>query len=202
MYTQAVITSIPQIQVSAALVTSMPQIQVSAALVTSMPIITINPVVVTNFPALYQVHATDASPVYVVPHVDAVWNVTPVVLTSNPNVYIGAVSDTQNKMAIPGVSAQINTTGDVPLVAAAGAGLRWYLSNVLVTNPHATIGTLVTIRDNSAFNYVSGYAAAAGGGFSMNFNPVTGSAMVNGRIYALQQSTAGVYVSVSAVAKP
>lgn len=57
-----------------------------------------------------------------------------------------------------------NTVADV--IASAGAGRKIVVTSVLVTNAHPTQGTKVTIRDGANARIV-GYAAPAGGGFSM-----------------------------------
>lgn len=56
-----------------------------------------------------------------------------------------------------------NSAADV--IAAAGAGVKIAVMGILVTNAHATVSTKVSIRDG-ATTKVTGYAAAAGGGFS------------------------------------
>lgn len=75
------------------------------------------------------------------------------------------------------VSANITITdnADHDLIAAQGAGVKIFLTSVLVTNAHATVGTLVTIKDDTSGGtniLCQGYAAAAGGGFALSFpNP-------------------------------
>jgi hypothetical protein len=76
-------------------------------------------------------------------------------------VLVGAVHDRQTR----GTATYTNTTA-ADLIAAAGAGVRIAVMGVLVTNAHATVGTKVEIRDGTTVK-VQGYAAAAGGGFSL-----------------------------------
>jgi hypothetical protein len=61
-------------------------------------------------------------------------------------------------------------TSDTEVIAAQGAGVRLYITTVVVTNGHATVGTYVNLKDGTTTK-ASGYAAAAGGGFSVHFNP-------------------------------
>ena len=63
---------------------------------------------------------------------------------------------------------------------ASGAGLKYYLAWVIVTNSDATVGTLVTLQDDNGtpVKLCQGYAAAAGGGFCLSFPvapPCTGA---------------------------
>jgi hypothetical protein len=67
---------------------------------------------------------------------------------------------------LSGVTAAITGTGDTSVIAAQGAGARIYVTHILVTNSHATVGTVVEIKDNTTVIY-RGYAAPAGGGFSV-----------------------------------
>ena len=64
-----------------------------------------------------------------------------------------------------GAANYTNTTA-ADLVAAAGAGVRIAVTSVLVTNASAT-ATKVEIRDGTTVK-IQGYAAATGGGFSLN----------------------------------
>lgn len=65
----------------------------------------------------------------------------------------------------------VNTTG-VTAKAAAGAGVRNYITHVDVVNGHATVSTDVQIRDGASGTVLwRGFAQAAGGGCSAEFNP-------------------------------
>lgn len=64
-----------------------------------------------------------------------------------------------------------NTTG-VTAKAAGAAGIRNYITHVDVVNGHATVDTDVQIRDGAAGTVLwRGFAKAAGGGVSADFNP-------------------------------
>jgi hypothetical protein len=77
---------------------------------------------------------------------------------------------------VDGVTAAITGTTDTAVIAAQGAGIRTYLTQIIVTNSHATVGTLVEIKDNTTVRY-RGYAAPAGGGFSITLPaPLKGTA--------------------------
>jgi hypothetical protein len=65
----------------------------------------------------------------------------------------------------------VNTTG-VSAKAAAGAGVRNYVTGCQVINSHQTTGTEVLIRDGAAGTVLHrGWAQPAGGGFACDFNP-------------------------------
>lgn len=65
----------------------------------------------------------------------------------------------------------VNTT-EVTAKAAAGAGIRLYVSAIQVINSHATISTEIVVRDGTAGTVKHrGWAQAAGGGYALTFNP-------------------------------
>lgn len=64
----------------------------------------------------------------------------------------------------------ITNTSDVAAKAAAGAGIRNYVTGAQVVNAHATVGTEVVIKDGSTVIW-RGYAAPVGGGVSAKFDP-------------------------------
>jgi hypothetical protein len=68
--------------------------------------------------------------------------------------------------SVSGVTASMTGTGNTSVIAAPGAGLRNYITQILVTNGHATVGTYVNIKDGTTTIY-SGYARQAGGGFAL-----------------------------------
>lgn len=99
---------------------------------------------------------------------------------------------------ISAATAAITNTTSTSVLAAAGAGVRNYVTSVLVTNSHATVGTLVTITDGSGGTTLyAGYAAPVGGGFALSFpTPLRGSA--NTAIHAVCGTTgSNTYVSAS-----
>lgn len=97
---------------------------------------------------------------------------------------------------IKGATAAITDTTRTAVITAQGEGVKIYVTHILVTNGDADTGTLVTIEDGTTALY-SGYAAAAGGGFSITLPvPLVGSA--NTALNATCGTTgATVYVSAS-----
>lgn len=75
---------------------------------------------------------------------------------------LGALHEEQSN----GVANFTNTTA-ADVIAAAGSGVKIAVTSILVTNAHATVGTKVSIRDGTTAK-ITGYAAAAGGGFAHN----------------------------------
>ena len=65
----------------------------------------------------------------------------------------------------------VNQTA-VTIKAAAGAGIRNYITHIDVVNSHATISTELIINDGAAGTVLwRGWLQAAGGGYSINFDP-------------------------------
>jgi hypothetical protein len=67
---------------------------------------------------------------------------------------------------VAGKTAAITDTTRTAVIAAQGAGVRLYITHIIVSNSHATVGTYVKIEDGTTEIY-GGYAAAVGGGFSI-----------------------------------
>lgn len=78
--------------------------------------------------------------------------------------------------ALPGLSwsyaspAAVTDTADDAALAAAGAGIRAYITGVQVFNGHDTTGTEVVIKDGSTVLW-RGWAEQTGGGCSARFDP-------------------------------
>lgn len=85
--------------------------------------------------------------------------------------------------ALPGATWQyagptggITDTADDEVKAAGAAGVRHYITHLDVINSDATVGTEVVIKDGSTVIH-RGYAAAGGGGYSIDFpTPLRGTA--------------------------
>lgn len=78
--------------------------------------------------------------------------------------------------AVNGTTAAITDTTSTSVIASAGAGVRNYITQCMVTNSHATVGTFVKILDGASI-IAEGYAAALGGGFVAPFPyPLRGTA--------------------------
>ena len=65
--------------------------------------------------------------------------------------------------SVDGVTAAITGTGDTAVIAAPGAGLRLYITELSITNSHATVGTLVEIKSATTVRKRM-YAREDGGG--------------------------------------
>jgi hypothetical protein len=103
--------------------------------------------------------------------------------------------------SIDGTTAAITGTTDTAVIAASGAGIRNYITHILVTNSHATVGTVVEIKDGSTVKY-RGYAAPAGGGFSVPL-PVPLRLTANTALNAANVTTgSNTYVSASGFKAP
>lgn len=102
---------------------------------------------------------------------------------------------------VSGVTAAITGTTDTAVIAAAGAGVRNYVTAITVTNSHATVGTVVELKDGTTVIW-RGYAAPAGGGFTLTFpSPLRGTA--NTAINAANITTgSNTYVSASGFKAP
>lgn len=75
-----------------------------------------------------------------------------------------------------GTTAAITDTTSTQVIAAQSTGIRIYVTSILVTNSHATVGTFVKILDGASIIY-EGFAAAVGGGFSVSLPvPLRGTA--------------------------
>jgi len=69
---------------------------------------------------------------------------------------------------VSGATSDMTATTATSVIAAAGAGLRNYITHILVQCSHATVGTWVNITDGSGGSTLyTVYAAAAGGGASI-----------------------------------
>jgi hypothetical protein len=94
---------------------------------------------------------------------------------------------------IKGAVENLSTTSPATLFASGAYTV--YITQLLVTNAHATVGTVVNIQDGSGKIYV-GYAAPAGGGFSINFP--TPLETVGGSTIEVTCNTTGSSIYVSA----
>ena len=102
-----------------------------------------------------------------------------------------------NQNFISGATAKIEVDTVISLIAAQAAGIRIYVTSLLVTNSDATVGSLVEIRDGTTTILWRGYAAPAGGGFACAFPvPLRGTAATALNVYCMTAS-AEVYVSAS-----
>lgn len=98
---------------------------------------------------------------------------------------------------VSGVTAAITDTTNTSVIASAGGSLRNYVTQILVTNSHATVSTVVEIRDGATTVLYRGYALAAGGGFSVTLPvPLRGTAATAVTASCITTGS-NVYVSAS-----
>lgn len=101
-----------------------------------------------------------------------------------------------------GVTAAITGTSVAEILAAAAAGIRHYVTSLTVINSHATVGTVVEIRDGTTTVIHRGYAAPVGGGYSVSFPvPLRGTAATALNAYNITNGS-NVYVSASGYKAP
>jgi hypothetical protein len=120
---------------------------------------------------------------------------TPVVLASDQST----LNITQvERTGVSGYTAAITGVAATDVIAAPGVGLFTYVTQILVTNSHATVGTLVTIQTEDGTGLYAGYAGPAGGGFSVSFTVPIKMPVANKKLQAICGTTgANVYVSAS-----
>ena len=102
---------------------------------------------------------------------------------------------------VQGVTAAITDTSATEVIAAQSAGIRNYITSLTVTNSHATVSTVVELRDGTTAIHRA-YAVAAGGGYTIWFpTPLRGTAAT--AINAVCITTgSNVYVSASGFRGP
>lgn len=102
---------------------------------------------------------------------------------------------------VAGVTSAMTGTSDTSVIASGGAGIRNYVTAMTVTNSHASVGTVVELKDGSTVIH-RGYAAPNGGGYSVNFPvPLRGTAAT--AINAANITTgSNTYVSASGFRAP
>ena len=118
--------------------------------------------------------------------------------TDQRNIY-DAIRANANNRGFAAATADITTGATTDLLAAPGANLYWGITQLLVTNAHATVGTFVKIIDEGGAILARGYAAAGGGGFSCTYN--SGIPLMQNQANIKVQvicETAGAQVCVSA----
>lgn len=99
---------------------------------------------------------------------------------------------------LQGKSGAMTATTSTVLLAAVASNYL-YITSILVTNSHATVGTLVSLQDgNGGTSFYEGYAAPAGGGFSVSFPTPLRCPTAGNAIYCVNGTTgSNTYVSVT-----
>ena len=81
-------------------------------------------------------------------------------------------------------------TTSTSLIAAPGAGLYNYITQVTVSNAHATVGTDVVLQDgNGGTTFYTIPAAAVYGGAAITFNPPLRQPTSNTALYCVNVTT-------------
>lgn len=104
-----------------------------------------------------------------------------------------------NSNFVTGDSGAITDAAYHEIIADPGNGFSIYITSVLVTNADDATGTLVTLvdSDGSPIEGATGYAAAAGGGYSITFpTPIKAP---ESKAVGAQCGTTGATVYVSVV---
>jgi hypothetical protein len=109
----------------------------------------------------------------------------------------------QSANMVEGHPAALTDSSAHDVIAAQGEGIKIYAKLLVVTNSHATVGTLVTLQDDAGSPKVLAriYCAAGGGGAVVRFPdecmPYTGA---NQKLQAICGTTgSSVYVDVYGV---
>lgn len=96
------------------------------------------------------------------------------------------------------ITTAMTGTTSTSLIAAPGAGLYNYITQVTVSNSHATVGTDVTLQDgNGGTAFYTIPAAAVYGGAAIQFNPPLRQPTSNTALYCVNITT-GASTKVSA----
>lgn len=108
-----------------------------------------------------------------------------------------------NTWSYAAAAAGLVTTTGVSAKAAAGSGIRNYITSIQVINSHATISTEILVNDGAAGTTLHrGWAQAVGGGYACKFDPpLRGTANTLVEIKeGTTTATTGVYVNLQGYA--
>lgn len=97
--------------------------------------------------------------------------------------------------------AAITDTADDAVKASAGAGLRNYVTSLTVINSHATVGTVVELKDGSTVVH-RGYAAPLGGGYTVTFPTALKGTAATAINVACVTTGSNTYVNASGYVAP
>ena len=99
---------------------------------------------------------------------------------------------------VSGATAAMTGVISTALIAAPAAGLRNYITQITVSNSHATVGTDVVIQDGaSGTTLITIPAAAVYGGAAITFpTPLRQPTLATG-IYCRQRDDGGKYAGIS-----
>jgi hypothetical protein len=110
-------------------------------------------------------------------------------------IHLGTITTQQSFASSPypgaikqGATAAMTGTTSTAVLAAVASNYM-YATSCVITNSHATVGTLVSLQDGSGGTTLSEcYAAAAGGGCSLTFPTPLKTSNGNG-LYAVNGTT-------------
>ena len=98
---------------------------------------------------------------------------------------------------VSGVTSKITDNTATQVIAAQGAGVVIYITNILVTNG-GSVGTDIEITDGSGGTVLwAGYATLAGGGFAIEFNDAPLKLTANTAVFVECEAAANISVRVS-----
>lgn len=105
---------------------------------------------------------------------------------------------------VNGHSGKVENTTATQVIAAPGAGIKIYVRTIMVTNSDASVGTLVTIQDDSGspVKLWEGYAASGGGGFVVTLDPPVPATANQDVDVVCGTTSAEVYCSISGFKAP
>lgn len=95
-----------------------------------------------------------------------------------------------------GYAKSITDTTLTEVLPGAGAGLKNYINQILVTNASTTVGTIVDIIEETTGDIIATGYASPEGGFSASYPTAQPQSTANKKIYA-QCTTTGASVTVS-----
>jgi hypothetical protein len=99
---------------------------------------------------------------------------------------------------VSGTPAAITDNVAHDVIVAQGAGVFMYITSLMVTNSHASVGTLVSIQDDASTVIWKGYAQAGGGGWAITFPAALKMPVANKKLQAICGTTgANVYVNAA-----
>ena len=124
-------------------------------------------------------------------------------------VNLGTTTNTVFPFSIPtfftsGFTGAITATSTTSVLSAPPTGLRNYVTHIIGTNSHATVGTVINIQDGSGgATLYKAYAAPVGGGFSITLpTPLRQPTTATGLFCVNETTGSNTYVSASGYQAP
>lgn len=100
---------------------------------------------------------------------------------------------------VKGTTADITTTVTTDVIQAPGASLYIYITDILITNSHATVGTMVKVVEETTGTILwRGFASSGGGGFNSNLRTPLKLSTANKKVQVICETPgANVVVNIS-----